>query len=177
MSPRTRQQRRRKFWPSSSSQEQRRWKDREFSGKILKVVGDPGPWRQQALLALLVSISRADQAYGSMNQSSVCQNPRTPLFFNESEFSILVPPRVGGTHVPGKAVAAPNHHILGKARMDLVEDLIRRRPVVPTSGMARLSARCCAGSQRVFGQVRRAPCPLPTAWQSPAPSPASLTAA
>ncbi len=51
--------------------------------------------------------------------------------------------------------------------------LVRRPPAAPTSGTARRTARCCAGSPTACGPARRAPCRRQTASRSPAPSPSS----
>ena len=51
------------------------------------------------------------------------------------------------------------------------QGLVRRLWAAPTSGTARRTARCCAGSPTACGPRRRAPCRSLTASRSPAPSP------
>ena len=48
---------------------------------------------------------------------------------------------------------------------------VRRPRAAPTSGTARRTARCCAGSPTACGPARHAPCRRRTASRSPAPSP------
>ena len=50
------------------------------------------------------------------------------------------------------------------------QGLVRRPQPAPTSGTARRTARCCAGSPTACGPARHAPCRGLTASQSPAPS-------
>ncbi len=56
------------------------------------------------------------------------------------------------------------------------QGLVRRPRAVaaPTSGTARRTARCCAGSPTACGPTRHAPCRGRTASRSPAPSPSGL---
>lgn len=54
--------------------------------------------------------------------------------------------------------------------------LRRPRPAL-TSGMARLTAKCCAGSQTACEQAPRGLCPCRSASQWPPPSPSSATRA
>ena len=54
------------------------------------------------------------------------------------------------------------------------QGLVRRRRAAPTSGTARRTARCCAGSPTACGLARHAPCQGRTASRSPAPSPSGL---
>ena len=67
-----------------------------------------------------------------------------------------------------------NPHIRTAVRMDLGR--VATRPghaLAPTSGTARRSARCCAGSRTACGPRPPAPCRCPTALRSPAPSPST----
>ena len=65
---------------------------------------------------------------------------------------------------------AGNPHIRTAVRMDFV----RRPRAAPTSGTARRTARCCAGSPTACGPTQHAPCQGRTASRSPAPSSSSL---
>ncbi len=68
-----------------------------------------------------------------------------------------------------------NPHIRADARMDLDRLATRPEPALaPTSGTARLSARCCAGSRTACGPARLAPCRGLNALRSPAPNPSGL---
>ncbi len=72
-------------------------------------------------------------------------------------------PRPGGQPAPASASCA------GGSRQGLV-----RPPLpAPTSGTARRTARCCAGSPTACGPAPRAPCRCPTASRSPAPNPST----
>ncbi len=68
-----------------------------------------------------------------------------------------------------------NPHIRTAVRMDLGRLATRPGPALAlTSGMARPTARCCAGSRTACGLRPRAPCRGLTASQWPAPSPSGL---
>ncbi len=68
-------------------------------------------------------------------------------------------PRPGGQLAPAPACRASGSR----------KGLVRRPRAAPTSGTARLSARCCAGSRTACGPAPRAPCRGRTASQPPAP--------
>ena len=53
------------------------------------------------------------------------------------------------------------------------QELVRRLLAAPTSGIARRTARCCAGSRTTSWPVRRAPCQPPIALRSLVPSPSN----
>ena len=68
-----------------------------------------------------------------------------------------------------------NPHIRVDARMDL--DRLATQPELPpapTSGTARRTARCCAGSPTACGPVPLAPCRSLNALRAPAPHPSGL---
>jgi len=86
------------------------------------------------------------------------------------------------THGPTASLAAGctlapvgNPHIRTAIRMDLGRFATRPEPALaPTSGTARLCARCCAGSRTACGPARLAPCRGLNALRSLAPNPSGL---
>jgi hypothetical protein len=91
----------------------------------------------------------------------------------------------GDTRSPTASLAAGLHprpvgkstRVLACARVNLVNGLVRRPPAALTNGMARLTAKCCAGSRKASWPAQSAPFRHRTASRQPVPIPSGLKSA